>query len=160
VRKGRFREDLFFRINVFPIELPPLRERADDVIILARYFLSRLEGGLDKTQFSSGALRVLKEYTWPGNVRELGNAVERAMILARGTRKITSETLSFLETGHPLTAGHSGFRIPPGGISLEEVEKDIVRQALETCKDNQTAAARFLGLTRAKFRVLLNQAKK
>jgi DNA-binding NtrC family response regulator len=160
VKKGRFREDLFFRINVFPIELPPLRERADDAILLARHFLRRLEGGLDRTHFSSGALRVLKEYTWPGNVRELANAVERAMILARGTGMITSETLSFLETSHPLNTDHAGFRLPPGGISLEEVEKDIVRQALETCKDNQTAAARFLGLTRAKFRVLLNQAKK
>ncbi len=160
VKKGKFREDLFFRINVFPIELPPLRERADDVVLLARHFLRRLEGGLDKTEFSSGALRVLKEYTWPGNVRELANAVERAMILARGTGKITSETLSFLETSHPLTTGHTGFRLPPGGISLEEIEKDMVRQALETCKDNQTAAAKFLGLTRAKFRVLLNQARK
>jgi DNA-binding NtrC family response regulator len=159
VKKGRFREDLFFRINVFPIELSPLRERADDVILLARHFLRRLEGGLDKTQFSSGALRVLKEYTWPGNVRELANAVERAMILARGTAKITSETLSFLETNRPLNTGHAGFRLPPEGISLEEVEKDMVRQALETCRDNQTAAARLLGLTRAKFRVLLNQVK-
>jgi DNA-binding NtrC family response regulator len=160
VQKGKFREDLFFRINVFPVELPPLRERADDVILLARHFLRRLEGGLDKTEFSSGALRVLKGYTWPGNVRELANAVERAVILARGTGKITSETLSFLETNHPHTAGLTDFRLPPGGISLEEIEKDIVRQALETCKDNQTAAAKFLGLTRAKFRVLLNQAKK
>ena len=160
VKKGKFREDLFFRINVFPIELPPLRERADDVVLLARHFLRRLEGGLQKTEFSSGALRVLKEYTWPGNVRELANAVERAMILARGTGKITSETLSFLETSHPLTSGHAGFRLPPQGISLEEIEKDMVRQALETCKDNQTAAAKFLGLTRAKFRVLLNQVRK
>ena len=160
VKKGKFREDLCFRINVFPVELPPLRERADDVILLARHFLRRLEGGLDKTEFSSGALRVLKGYTWPGNVRELANAVERAMILARGTGKITSETLSFLETNLPHTSGQAGFRLPPGGISLEEIEKDIVRQALETCKDNQTAAAKFLGLTRAKFRVLLNQVKK
>ncbi len=159
VKKGRFREDLFFRINVFPIELPPLRERADDVILLARHFLRRLEGGLDKTQFSNGAQRVLKEYTWPGNVRELANAVERAMILARGTGKITSETLSFLETNRPLKSDHTSFRLPPSGISLEEIEKDMVRQALETCKDNQTAAAKFLGLTRAKFRVLLNQVR-
>ena len=115
VKKGKFREDLFFRINVFPIELPPLRERADDVILLARHFLRRLEGGLDKTQFSSGALRVLKEYTWPGNVRELANAVERAMILARGTGKITSETLSFLETSHPLSDRPCRFSTSPGG---------------------------------------------
>lgn len=160
VKKGKFREDLFFRINVFPIELPPLRERADDVILLARHFLHKLEGGLEKIQFSSGALRVLKEYTWPGNVRELANAVERAMILAGGTGTITSETLSFLSAGHPLSPEYAGFRLPPGGISLEEVEKDIVRQALETCRDNQTAAAKLLGLTRAKFRVLLNQVRK
>jgi DNA-binding NtrC family response regulator len=160
VKNGKFREDLFFRINVFPIKLPPLRERRDDVILLARHFLRRLEGGLDKTQFSSGALRVLNEYAWPGNVRELGNAVERAMILAQGKGTITSETLSFLEASHPLDAGHAGFRLPPEGILLEEIEKDLIRQALETCNDNQTAAAKFLGLTRAKFRVLLNQTKK
>jgi DNA-binding NtrC family response regulator len=160
VKKGKFREDLFFRINVFPIELPPLRERTDDVILLARHFLRRLEGGLDKTQFSNGALRVLKEHTWPGNVRELANAVERAMILSQGKGNITSETFSFLETKHPLSAGHAGFRLPPEGISLEEIQKDMVRQALQTCRDNQTAAARFLGLTRAKFRVLLIQVKK
>ena len=159
VKKGKFREDLFFRINVFPIELPPLRERGDDVILLARHFLKRLEGNLAGTELTSGALRVLKEYTWPGNVRELSNAIERAMILARGAGKITSETLSFLETGRPPAAGQAVFQIPPEGVSLEEMEKEIVRQALETCKDNQTAAARFLGLTRAKFRVLLKQIK-
>ncbi len=155
VKKGKFREDLFFRINVFPVELPPLRERADDVILLARHFLRRLEGGLDKTQFSSGAQRVLKEYTWPGNVRELANAVERAMILSQGKGTITSETLSFLLPIQPGDTGQVGFRLPPQGISLEQIEKELVRQALDTCRDNQTAAARFLGLTRAKFRVLL-----
>jgi transcriptional regulator with GAF, ATPase, and Fis domain len=160
VKKGKFREDLFFRINVFPIELPPLRERGEDVLLLAGHFLRRLDGGPGQTQFSSGAQRALKEYTWPGNVRELSNAVERAMILARGAKNITSETLSFLEAGRPAAAGTAGFKLPPEGISLEEIQKDMVRQALETCKDNQTAAARFLGLTRAKFRVLLNQAKK
>ncbi len=160
VKKGRFREDLFFRINVFPINLPPLRERGDDVILLARHFLRRLEEGVAGTEFSSGALRVLKQSAWPGNVRELSNAVERAMILARGTKKITAETLSFLEAGPPQAAGRAGFQLPPGGILLEEVEKDMVKQALETCQGNQTAAAKFLGLTRAKFRVLLNQVKK
>lgn len=160
VKKGKFREDLFFRINVFPIELPPLRERRDDVILLARYFLRRLDGGIGATEFSSGALRVLTEYAWPGNVRELSNAVERAMILSQGTKKITSETLSFLKTNRPQSAGSAGFRLPPEGISLEEIEKDMVKQALETCKDNQTAAARLLGLSRTKFRVLLKHIKK
>jgi DNA-binding NtrC family response regulator len=160
VKKGRFREDLFFRINVFPIELPPLRQRADDAVLLARHFLRRLEGGVEKTQFSNGALSVLKGYTWPGNVRELANAVERAMILAQGKGNITSETLSFLSTVQPRSTDHAGFRLPPEGISLEEIQKDMVRQALQTCRDNQTAAARFLGLTRSKFRVLLIQVKR
>jgi DNA-binding NtrC family response regulator len=160
VKAGKFREDLFFRINVFPIELPPLREREDDVILLAGHFLRRLEGGVEKTQFSGGALRALKAYTWPGNVRELANAVERAMILAQGKGTITSETLSFLSTVRPATVGPAGFRLPPEGVSLEEMQREMVRQALQTCRDNQMAAARFLGLTRAKFRVLLNQTKK
>jgi DNA-binding NtrC family response regulator len=160
VKKGKFREDLFFRINVFPLELPPLRERGDDVILLARHFLGRQPGGGAETQFSSGALRTLKEYTWPGNVRELSNAVERAMILARGTKNITSGTLSFLEMNRPQASASVRFQLPPEGISLEEMQKDMIRQALKACRDNQTAAARFLGLTRAKFRVLLNQTKK
>jgi DNA-binding NtrC family response regulator len=160
VKEGKFREDLFFRINVFPIQLPPLRRRMDDVILLAEHFLRRFTGGPDEMQLTDGALRVLKEYSWPGNVRELANAIERAVILARGKGKITAETLSFLRTDHHPNAGHAGFRLPPDGISLEEIEKDIVRQALEICKDNQTAAARLLGLTRAKFRVLLNRVKK
>jgi len=160
VKAGRFREDLFFRINVFPLELPPLRERKDDIILLARHFLGRLEGGQALTELSSGAMRLLKEYTWPGNVRELSNAMERAVILSRNTKKITSETLSFLEAGPSRSAGQPEFRLPPEGISLEEVEKDMVKQALAVCQDNQTAAAKLLGLTRAKFRVLLNQVKK
>ncbi len=160
VKKGKFREDLFFRINVFPLVLPPLRERKDDVILLARHFLRRFEGGQKRTEFSSGALRLLKEYTWPGNVRELSNAIERAVILSRGTRNITAETLSFLDAGRSRSADQAAFRLPPEGISLEAVEKDMVRQALETCQNNQTAAAKLLGLTRAKFRVLMNQIKK
>jgi DNA-binding NtrC family response regulator len=160
VKKGKFREDLFFRINVFPVNLPPLRERKDDAILLARHFLARLEGGQAVTELSSGALRVLREYTWPGNVRELSNAMERAMILSRGTKKITAETLSFLDATRSQSPVPAGFRLPPEGVSLEEIERDMVRQALEVCHDNQTAAAKLLGLTRAKFRVLLNQIKK
>jgi DNA-binding NtrC family response regulator len=110
VKKGKFREDLFFRINVFPVNLPPLRERTDDAILLARHFLARLEGGQAVTELSSGALRVLREYTWPGNVRELSNAMERAMILSRGTKKITSETLSFLDAARAQNPAQAGFR--------------------------------------------------
>ena len=155
VEKGTFREDLFFRINVFPIRPPPLRERRQDVLLLARHFLSSL-GGTPDVQLTEGAVRLLMEYNWPGNVRELANAMERGLILA-GDDAISAHTLSFLRRDGGQGNGDTGFSIPSGGISLEKVEEDLVRQALETSGNNQTAAAKLLGLTRAKFRVLLRR---
>jgi len=155
VEKGTFREDLFFRINVFPIKPPPLRERGQDVLLLARHFLSCL-GGTPDVQLTEGAVRLLMEYRWPGNVRELANVMERGMILAGGDA-ISAHTLSFLRRDTGSGNGVTGFSIPSGGISLEKVEEDLVRQALETSGNNQTAAARLLGLSRAKFRVLLRR---
>jgi len=155
VEKGTFREDLFFRINVFPIQPPPLRERRQDVLLLAKHFLSCL-GGTPDVQLTEGAVRLLMEYDWPGNVRELANVMERGMILAEGDA-ISAHTLSFLRRDIGPDNGDTGFSIPSGGISLEKVEEDLVRQALETSGNNQTAAAKLLGLTRAKFRVLLRR---
>ncbi len=155
VKKGGFRQDLLFRINVFPIEPPPLRERRDDVPLLAKHFLSRL-GHTPDVQLTEGAVRLLMEYGWPGNVRELANVMERAVILAGGDA-ISAHTLSFLRRDTGPGNRDTGFSIPSGGISLEKVEEDLVRQALETSGNNQTAAAKLLGLTRAKFRVLLRR---
>ena len=155
VKKGRFRQDLLFRINVFPIETPPLRERRDDVPSLARHFLSRL-GCTPEVKMTEGAVRLLMEYSWPGNVRELANIMERGMILAGGDA-ISAHTLSFLRGDTGSGSGDTGFSIPSGGISLEKMEEDLVRQALETSGNNQTAAAKLLGITRAKFRVLLRR---
>ena len=155
VEKGTFREDLFFRVNVFPINPPPLRERPQDVLPLARHFLSRL-GRTPDVQLTEGALRLLMEYSWPGNVRELANVMERAVILAGGDA-ISAHILSFLRRDEGPGSGDIGFSIPSRGISLEKVEEDLVRQALETSGNNQTAAAKLLGLTRAKFRVLLRR---
>lgn len=155
VEKGTFREDLFFRINVFPIRPPPLRERRQDVLLLAKHFLSCL-GGTPDVQLTEGAVRLLMEYSWPGNVRELANVMERGMILAGGDA-ISAHTLSFLRKDTGPGNGDTRFSIPYGGISLEKVEEDLVRQALETSGNNQTAAAKLLGLTRAKFRVLLRR---
>jgi len=154
VKDGAFRKDLFFRINVFPIHPPPLRERREDVIPLAKHFLSKMTGG--QTPLTEGAGRVLCEYAWPGNVRELENVMERAMILAGGDA-ITAHTLSFLRTELRDDRGPAPFSIPSEGISLEEMEKELVRQALASAQNNQSAAARLLGLTRAKFRVLLRR---
>lgn len=155
VEKETFREDLFFRVNVFPINPPPLRERRQDVLPLAKHFLSRL-GRTPDVQLTEGAVRLLMEYNWPGNVRELANVMERGVILAGGDA-ISAHTLSFLRRDTGQGNGDTGFSIPSGGISLEKVEEDLVRQALETSGNNQTAAAKLLGLTRAKFRVLLQR---
>jgi transcriptional regulator with GAF, ATPase, and Fis domain len=156
VSRGDFRQDLYFRINVFPIEPPPLRERADDVILLAKHFLERMAAGRDIT-LSDGAAKLLSGYTWPGNVRELANVMERAVILAGKSGCITVDTLSFLRSALPFGTECTDFQLPPQGILLEEVEKGFVKQSLAMTNSNQTAAAKLLGLTRAKFRILLKQ---
>jgi DNA-binding NtrC family response regulator len=154
--KETFRRDLFFRITGFPIHMPLLRERTDDVIPLACHFLDRYKGSV-AIQLTDGAKRLLREYPWPGNVRELANAMERAVILAGDKGFITAEVLSFLRSDAPASPESTGLCLSPSGISLEELEKDLVKQALEASNNNQMAAARLLGLTRAKFRVLMRR---
>jgi DNA-binding NtrC family response regulator len=158
VTEGRFRQDLLFRINVFPVELPPLRERKEDVIPLCKHFLDRFSG-MPEVAISDGAVKLLMEYSWPGNVRELANAVERALILSPDKKGLTADSLSFLRNDSSTkTVNGNGFKLPAGGILLEEVQRDFVRQALEISGNNQSVAARLLGLTRAKFRVLLKNS--
>jgi transcriptional regulator with GAF, ATPase, and Fis domain len=156
VQQGKFRSDLLYRINVFPIELPPLRERKEDIPLLIRHFLQRFSGGTN-VMISPQAEEMLQEYSWPGNVRDLANVMERACILARKTGRIESMHLSFLKKASPQISNQQDFALPPQGIDLEELEMDLVEQALEQTDDNQSAAARLLGLTRAKFRVLHKQ---
>jgi len=156
VEHGAFRKDLFFRINVFPIHTPPLRERREDIVPLADHFLSKT-GGSASVGMTGGAHRVLSEYAWPGNVRELENVMERAVILAGGD-SITAQTLSFLRSEASQDNRTGSFSLPSEGISLEDMEKDLVRQALKSAQHNQSAAAKLLGLTRSKFRVLLKRA--
>jgi len=159
VERGVFRRDLFFRINVFPMRSPPLRERMDDALPLARHFLRRMSGGL-AIELTQGAERALMDYNWPGNVRELANAIERAVILAAGKSAITSQDLSFIKNTLRAPAESAAFSLPPEGVALEELEKDLVKQALAAANYNQSGAAKLLGLTRAKFRVLMKQAMK
>jgi transcriptional regulator with PAS, ATPase and Fis domain len=157
VKKGTFRQDLYYRINVFPIQMPALRERTDDIVPLAEFFLSQLSDGKE-IRLTDGAIRTLQSYSWPGNVRELTNAMERVMIINSGDGSITAETLSFLRI-EPCSADMTDqFKLPPNGVALEALQFDFVRQSLELTGNNQTAAANLLGLTRAKFRVLLKQA--
>jgi len=158
VEKGAFRKDLFFRINVFPVLMPPLSERIDDIIPLANHFLNRY-GGSSSIQLTDGAKRLLKEYGWPGNVRELDNAIERAVILTGDKGSITADILSFLRMSLPDNSIDAGLQLSPGGISIEALERGLVKQAMDASHNNQTAAAKLLGITRSKFRVLMKRLK-
>ena len=145
VRDRQFREDLFFRLNVFPITLPPLRERPGDVAPLTAFFLARQGASADK--LTAEARATLERYPFPGNVRELEYTLERALILA-GTDPIRAEHLSFarpelMGSGEPWVP-----RIPPGGLSLETLERELILQALDLARGNKSHAARLLGLTR------------
>jgi two-component system NtrC family response regulator len=144
VRSRTFREDLFFRLNVFPIVLPPLRERPGDVPRLVEHVLRRHGAPPDK--LSPAALRALEAYTFPGNVRELEHTIERALILA-GPDAVTPAHLSFAAGGGQPEPSWVP-RIPAEGLSLEALEKELILQALERAAGNKSAAARLLGLTR------------
>jgi DNA-binding NtrC family response regulator len=159
VNKKIFRKDLLFRINVFPIHFPRLCKRIDDIIPLAKYFLTPHNQGAE-IKISSGAERILKNYSWSGNVRELKNVMERALILTGSLDVITSESLSFLNMTPLTPESEETFRLPPNGLSLEKLQLDLVGQALEYSGYNKTMAAKLLGLTRAKFRVLARNMDK
>ena len=154
VNTNKFRQDLFFRINVFPIDIKPLRNRRDDILPLAGHFLKIFTDN-EKYELTKGACQKLVEYPWPGNVRELANAIERCTILTKDSEKITSETLSFLKVQEAGESNDSIVKLPPNGIQLQSVQLSLVKQALEASGNNQTSAAKLLGLSRAKFRVLL-----
>ncbi len=159
VAGGQFREDLYYRLNVFPINLPPLRERTDDVPLLAAYFIGRQQKG---NTLSPQAEEVLSRYSWPGNVRELENVIERACILAGPRGAITTQFLSNLvdrigktelasgETA-PEGGGGTAIIIPEAGVDMEELEKQHIIGALEKASGNKTEAARLLHMTRRRL---------
>jgi len=150
VNQGKFRADLFYRLNVMQVQLPPLREHASDIPLLVSFYIDQFNREFRKQVrgATSEALELLSGYRWPGNIRELRNAVERAMLLADG---------EWLEPGHfPIavsrrTAG-SSYDLPDEGISLEQVERDLVVQALTRTGWNHTKAAALLGLNRDQIR--------
>ena len=149
VKAGKFREDLFYRLQVMPIALPPLRERKGDVPLLAKFYIDRFNQEFRKRVrgLSAGATEVLQQYGWPGNVRELRNAIERAMLLIEG---------DLLEPEHfttlTRTVATTQFRLPPEGVNLDEVERQLLLQALERANGNQTQAAQLLGINRDQVR--------
>jgi len=150
VEEGRFREDLFYRINVFSIEVPPLRERPEDILPLTNFFVEKYARAMGKPplKFSPEAEAVLVTYRWPGNVRELENAVERAMVIGRGPALEVHDL--------PVTA-QNGATDEPRARSLSALEKDHIGRVLHECGGNVTHAAKVLGIDRA---TLYNKLKR
>jgi two-component system, NtrC family, response regulator AtoC len=151
VKQGRFREDLYYRLNVMQIALPPLRERASDVPLLASHYIDVFNREFRKNVrgASPEAMELLQRYRWPGNVRELRNAIERAMLLADGPW-LTPDLL-------PVAAGsasavRTAMELPEEGVNLETLERELVVQALRRTGGNQTRAATLLGLNRDQIR--------
>jgi transcriptional regulator with GAF, ATPase, and Fis domain len=154
MQRNEFREDLYYRLGVFEIALPPLRERLDDVLELAYAFLEELSETMGKPAagISHEAKEHLLGYAWPGNVRELRNAIERAVILADGAQ-IRSEHLPVpsARQASPSTTDAATMSLPPGGVNLEALERSLVAKALAQARHNKTRAAKLLGLTRAQL---------
>lgn len=157
VKSGNFREDLYYRLKVIPVLIPPLRDRPSDISALAKYFINEFNREFKKNLkgISKEAEKYFKEYQWPGNVRELKNIIERAMILESEEDFILPEHLpiEFTSTEVALANVRSiDIKIPPGGLDIEEVEKELIRQALDITRGNQTRASRLLNITRDALR--------
>ena len=155
VKAGRFREDLFYRLRVLPVELPPLRARDGDVPLLAQYFVERFNLELRKNirGISDQGLRLLEKYSWPGNIRELRNAVERAILLCENEWLGPSDFPLRAQTAGALPKETTAeVRLPSEGLNFEVLERNLVKQALEMANHNQTKAAALLGMTRDQIR--------
>jgi two-component system response regulator HydG len=156
VKEGRFREDLFYRLNVVPVSLPPLRERKEDIPALAAHFFAvyRDKNHKELRDISGKAMDLLIRYDWPGNIRELENCLERAVILARG------EIIAPADLPLPIQALSRDREIQglnlPSGISLREVEKALILKTLDDTSGNRSRAAEILGINR---RTLQNKLK-
>ena len=151
LEQGTFREDLYYRLNVVPLNIPPLRERKEDIPYLVEHFAKKFNG-----EISEGAMERLMSYHWPGNVRELENVVERSVLLAQGPR-VEADDIR-IDTG----AARSRPWPPPiifcpKGMTLDQYEQSIIREALKRANGNKSQAARLLGLTRNALRYRLAQ---
>jgi DNA-binding NtrC family response regulator len=158
VRRGRFREDLYYRLNVLPVVLPPLRQHPQDIPALVNYYVDTYNAEFRKRirRISPAGMEQLKAYAWPGNVRELRNAVERAMLLVEGEELTIDQFPVAASAGPRLT---EGVALPAGGVDLEQLERSLVVQALERTGWNQTRAATLLGLNRDQIRYRIEKFK-
>ena len=149
VEADEFRRDLYYRLNVVPLELPPLAQRTEDIEHLIMHFLAMMEEtyAIKAPNFSKQALKVLKDYSWPGNIRELRNLCERLSILLAG-KIIEPENLPHEFVTHSSPPKAAEFTLPERGIQLDSLEADLIHQALSRTKGNRSKSAKLLGLSR------------
>jgi DNA-binding NtrC family response regulator len=147
VRDGKFREDLYYRLNVIAITLPPLRERRTDIPLLIEHFMAKFGAGRKRT-VSEEALKILMAYDWPGNVRELESVIERALLLGEGDRIQPADLPGAVRAGIAVRRGLMDLDIPESGIDIEELERTLIVKALQKSGGNVSRAARLLGLSR------------
>ena len=158
VKDGRFREDLYYRLNIIPIVIPPLRNRRDDIPALVDFFIAKHVAGSHRPirGLTPGARNLIMSYSWPGNVRQLESAIERAILLCEGN-EIEVEDLPVEIRQEGTSAAAFNFKLPPEGISFDEVERSLITQAMEQTNWNITRAAKLLGLS---FRTLQYRLEK
>jgi len=154
----RFREDLYYRLNVLSLDVPPLRERRSDIPVLIDYFLKKHTRGTDrKVVINADARRILDDYSYPGNVRQLESALERAVLLCENdTITVADLPPEMTQSSMPAAAGEL-FKLPPEGVNFEDVERSLILQAMDRTDNNITKSAKLLGLT---FRTLQYRLEK
>jgi DNA-binding NtrC family response regulator len=157
LEQGTFREDLYYRLNVVPINIPPLRERKQDIPFLANHFIKKLapDAGRQVEGITDAAMEKLMAYHWPGNVRELENVIERSLVMATGTQLDAADIK--LEDAPRARQQTDGSHFLPEGLTLDQYEQEIIREALKRADGNKSQAARLLGLTRNALRYRLTQ---
>jgi DNA-binding NtrC family response regulator len=156
LEQGTFREDLYYRLNVVPMNIPPLRERREDIPYLAEHFVRKLgpETGCRVTGITDAAMTKLAGYHWPGNVRELENVIERSLVMCSGT---VLDAGDIKLDNEPRPRNHGAVPFLPEGMTLDQYEQEIIREALRRADGNKSQAARLLGLTRNALRYRLAQ---
>jgi len=156
LEQGTFREDLYYRLNVVPLNIPPLRERKQDIPFLANHFIRKLaaDSGSAVESITDAAMERLMAYHWPGNVRELENVIERSLVLCRGSQLDAGDVR--LESA-PRPRSQNGQHFLPEGLTLDQYEQELIREALRRADGNKSHAARLLGLTRNALRYRLTQ---
>lgn len=158
-QEGSFREDLYYRLNVLSIEIPPLRERRSDVNLLMDYFIKKHTRNTNrKISLSTEAKRIFEDYSYPGNVRQLESAIERAILLCENDTITVDDLPPDMTNGsRPASASNDLFKLPPEGVNFEDVERSLIMQAMDRTDNNITKSAKLLGLT---FRTLQYRLEK